>query len=153
PAHTISFNPRRLATALLALSLVAVPAVRGADELAPSRRPSPAEAALTAERAHHLSELGVDRWLSAGATGRGVKVAVLDSGLRGYKDQLGKALPAKVSVHSFRKDGNLEARDSQHGVLCGEVIHALAPDADLLFANWEEDDAETFFKAVRWARE
>jgi subtilisin family serine protease len=59
----------------------------------------------------------------------------------------------KVSVHSFRKDGNLEARDSQHGVLCGEVIHALAPDAELLFANWEEDDADTFLKAVRWARE
>jgi subtilisin family serine protease len=152
PALSPQLRTRRLATALFALALFAVPAVRGADEMVPSR-PSPAEAALTAERTHHLSELGVDRWLAAGATGRGVKVAVLDSGLRGYKDQLGKALPAKVVVHSFRKDGNLEARDSQHGVLCGEVIHALAPDAELLFANWEEDDAETFLKAVRWARE
>ncbi|HEX5268909.1 MAG TPA: S8 family serine peptidase [Gemmataceae bacterium] len=142
-------SPRLFAPALLALVLPAVPAVHGADETLSSRGQS---ATLTTERARHLTELGVDRWLATGATGRGIKVAVLDSGLRGYKDQLGKALPAKVSVRSFRKDGNLEARDSQHGILCGEVIHALAPDAELLFANWEEDDADTFLQAVRWAR-
>jgi subtilisin family serine protease len=140
-------------TALLTLSLIVTPAARGADEAIPSRRSSPAEAALAAERAHHLAELGVDRWLAAGSSGRGIKVAILDSGLRGYKDQLGKALPARVATRSFRKDGNLEAHDSQHGILCGEVIHALAPEAELLFANWEEDDADTFLKAVRWARE
>src|SRR5581483_9747219 len=65
---------------------------------------------------------------------------------------LGKALPAKVSVHSFRKDGNLEARDSQHGILCGEVIHTLAPDAELLFANWDPDSCDGFLEAARWAR-
>jgi subtilisin family serine protease len=135
--------------ALLTLSLFAVPATRGADESIPSRQPS----AIAAERAHHLSELGVDRWLAAGSSGRGVKMAVLDSGLRGYKDQLGKALPAKVTVRSFRKDGNLEAHDSQHGILCGEVIHTLAPEAELLLANWDEDDAASFLDAVRWARE
>src|SRR5206468_4989931 len=99
-----------------------------------------------------LAELGVDGWLAAGASGRGIKVAVLDSGLRGYKDQLGKALPAKVTARSFRKDGDLEARKSQHGILCGEVLHALAPEAELLFANWEPDRPEQFVEAVRWAR-
>src|SRR5206468_7292027 len=98
-----------------------------------------------------LAELGVDGWLAAGASGRGIKVAVLDSGLRGYKDQLGKALPAKVTARSFRKDGDLEARKSQHGVLCGEVIHALAPEAELLFANWEPSNPQKFLEAVRWA--
>ncbi len=53
---------------------------------------------------------------------------------------------------SFRNDGNLEARDSQHGILCGEVIHALAPDAELLFANWEPDSPAAFLEAVRWAK-
>ncbi len=144
--------PRLPATSLLAWLLLIVPA-RGADETLSPRAPSSADTTLTKERSHHLAELGVDRWLKVGGTGRGVKVAVLDSGLRGYKDQLGKALPAKVSVHSFRKDGNLEARDSQHGILCGEVIHTIAPDADLLFANWDEDDAPSFLQAVRWARE
>ena len=92
-------------------------------------------------------------WHAAGCRGQGVKVAVLDTGFRGYRDFLGKALPAKVTARSFRADGNLEARDSQHGILCGEVIHALAPDAELLFANWDGDRPEQFLDAVRWARE
>src|SRR5262249_23234634 len=104
------------------------------------------------ERAEHLAQLGVDRWHAAGTRGRGVKVAVLDSGFRGYKRVLGEILPAKVTAHSFRKDGNLEAKASQHGILCGEVVHDLAPDAELLLANWEPDDAESLLKAVRWAR-
>ena len=56
-------------------------------------------------------------------------------------------------TRSFRSDGNLEAHDSQHGILCGEVVHALAPDAQLLFANWEAESPDSFLDAVRWARE
>jgi hypothetical protein len=105
------------------------------------------------QRAKHLALLGVDRWHAAGFRGRGVKIAVLDSGFRGYKEHLGKALPAKVVVRSFRGDGNLEAKDSQHGILCGEVLHALAPEAELFFANWEPDRPDQFLEAVRWARQ
>jgi subtilisin family serine protease len=104
-------------------------------------------------RQQHLARLGVDRWHASGFRGQGVKVAVLDSGFRGYRQFLGKALPARVTVRSFRDDGNLEARDSQHGILCAEVLHALAPDADLLLANWEPDRPESFLAAARWARE
>src|SRR5207253_9655822 len=46
----------------------------------------------------------------------------------------------------------LEARGSQHAILCGEVIHTRAPDAELLLANWDVDDPATFLDAVRWAR-
>ena len=87
-----------------------------------------------------------------GWRGQGVKVAVLDSGFRGYKGHLGEVLPDHVTVHSFRDDGDLEAKDSQHGILCGEVVHAIAPDAELLFANWEPERPEQFLEAVRWAR-
>jgi len=104
------------------------------------------------ERKRFLARLGVDRWHAAGINGRGIKIAVLDSGFRGYKEQLGKALPGQVKVHSFRSDGNIEARDSQHGILCGEVLHTIAPDAELLFANWEPDRPDQFLDAVRWAR-
>jgi len=100
-----------------------------------------------------LARLGVDQWHKAGVRGSGVKVAVLDSGFRGYKDFFGKSLPKNVTTRSFRKDGNLEARDSQHGILCGEVIHTIAPAAELLFANWEPDDADAFLAAVKWAKE
>src|SRR5262245_38804384 len=36
-------------------------------------------------RKQHLARLGVDRWHDAGLRGRGVKIAVLDSGFRGYR--------------------------------------------------------------------
>jgi subtilisin family serine protease len=99
-----------------------------------------------------LSQLGVADWHKQGYRGQGLTIAVLDSGFRGYRAHLGKSLPAHVTVRSFRTDGNLEARDSQHGILCGEVLHTLAPAADLLFANWEADRPDQFLDAVRWAR-
>src|SRR5262249_26587710 len=39
------------------------------------------------------------------------------------------------------------------GILCAEVVHALAPEAKLLFANWEPDRPDQFLQAVRWARQ
>jgi len=101
----------------------------------------------------HLARLGADRWQAAGYRGQGVKVAVLDTGFRGYRKFLGTALPARVTVRSFRDDGDLEAKDSQHGILCGEVIHALAPDAELLLANWDWNCPDQFLQAVAWARQ
>lgn len=97
--------------------------------------------------------MGVVDWHQAGRRGKGVKVAVLDSGFMGYREAKGEVLPAGLKVKSFRKDGRLDARDSQHGVLCGEVIHHLAPDAEILFANWEPERPESFLDAVRWARD
>jgi subtilisin family serine protease len=47
----------------------------------------------------------------------------------------------------------LEAKNSQHGILCGEILHALAPDAQLLLANWDPDSPDEFLKAVRWAHQ
>ena len=105
------------------------------------------------ERARIMAQLGVDRWHAAGYRGQGVKIAILDSGFKGYREHLGKALPAQVTARSFRSDGNLEAKDSQHGILCGEVIHALAPDAELLLANWEAEKPDQFLQAVQWARD
>jgi hypothetical protein len=99
-----------------------------------------------------LSKAGVERWHRAGFRGKGVAVAVLDTGFRGLREQRGKSLPEKVTARSFRLDGNLEARDSQHGILCAEVVHALAPEAELLLANWEPDSPQSFLDAVRWAR-
>jgi subtilisin family serine protease len=100
----------------------------------------------------HPALAGVARWHSAGYRGRGVGVLVLDTGFRGYREALGSALPREVKVRSFRADGNLEARPSEHGILCAGVIHALAPEAELLFANWEPGRPERFLEAVRWAR-
>ena len=108
--------------------------------------------ARTQLRAQHLARLGVDRWHAAGYRGQGIKVAILDTGWRGYQIHLGGALPVHVIAHSFRADGNLEAKNSQHGILCAEVLHSLAPDAELLLANWDLDRPDEYLHAVRWAR-
>lgn len=99
-----------------------------------------------------LQDLGVLKWHQQGFKADGVKVAILDTGFHGYRTHLGKSLPARVAVRSFRKDANLEARDSQHGILCGEVVRALAPNVEILLANWEVDRPDSFLEAVRWAR-
>src|SRR5262245_7778653 len=57
--------------------------------------------------AQQLARILVDRWHQSGRRGKGVKVAILDSGFRGYRDHLGKSLPAKVTTGSFRLDQNL----------------------------------------------
>lgn len=125
----------------------------GASEKSASEGASTPLSSLTSLlRGEHLARLHVNGWHARGFRGQGLKVAVLDSGFRGFRDQLGQALPDRVTARSFRRDGNLEARDSRHGILCGEVIHSLAPDAELLFANWDADRPEEFLEAVRWAR-
>src|SRR5262249_51021298 len=115
--------------------------------------PQPPSASTLEQRRRHVARVGADRWHAAGYRGQGVKVAVLDTGFRGWHDHLGKALPAHVTARSFRSDGNLEFRESQHGILCGEVIHALAPDAELLFANWEPGHEDQYLNAIRWAKD
>src|SRR6266404_216270 len=58
-----------------------------------------------------LVQLGAARWHAAGFRGQGIKIAILDSGFRGYRAHLGHALPAQVAVRSFRGDANLEAKN------------------------------------------
>src|SRR4051794_4256427 len=100
----------------------------GRDTSAPTIEQATAEPALHAGydalnlRRSHLENLGVARWHALGWEGQGVKVAVLDSGFRDYREFLGAGLPRRVLARSFRKDRNLEARASQHGILCAETI-------------------------------
>jgi subtilisin family serine protease len=123
------------------------------EEATPDSIPGQANCSPVLGRTRHLAQLGVQRWHDSGTFGQGVKIAILDTGFQGYKKYLGKALPKQVNVRSFRRDGNAEAKGSQHGILCAEVVHALAPQAELLLANWEPDDPGSFLDAVRWARQ
>src|SRR5205085_11830924 len=104
------------------------------------------------DREQHLANLGIANWHRDGQRGQNITIAVLDSGFRDYRQFLGKGLPKSVKTRSCRQDQNLEARDSQHGILCAEVLHALAPEAELLLVNWEPDDPRAFLEAVRWAK-
>ncbi|HET6692587.1 MAG TPA: S8 family serine peptidase [Miltoncostaeaceae bacterium] len=82
-----------------------------------------------------LQFMGADRWQAAGFSGHGVKVAVVDSGFSGYADVLGDTLPANVVARSFRSDGNI-AGGSDHGLRAAEVVHRVAPGAQLYLVNF-----------------
>src|SRR5436190_19856205 len=73
------------------------------DYLSPEKLEAPA-----LERRLRLEELGVSRWHEQGWRGQGVKAVILDSGFRDYRQFLGKGLPTRIKVRSFRKDGKLE---------------------------------------------
>ncbi|MFA7249344.1 MAG: S8 family serine peptidase [Dehalococcoidia bacterium] len=79
--------------------------------------------------------VGADAWLQGGLTGRGTKVAILDTGFAGYKDVLGSTLPAQVTARSFRADGAIEG-SGDHGRRAAEIIHSVAPGAELYLVSF-----------------
>jgi len=74
---------------------------------------------------------GADTWQAAGFTGKGVKVGIIDLGFSGYTRFLAGA---NVTTRSFRRDGLLSTPnnpDDYHGTACAEIVHEMAPDAQL----------------------
>ena len=92
--------------------------------------------------AAEATETPVDLWaairpetLWKGRTGRGVRVAVVDSGIDAeHPDLKGKV---KGSVEAVAEDGRIEFRPSTsgdqagHGTACAGIIASIAPDVDL----------------------
>jgi len=78
------------------------------------------------------------------------KVCVIDVGFEGYRDLLGTELPNSVVTSSFTDSGDIEEGEV-HGTACAEIIHDMAPEADLYLANvyWDSD----MIDAVNWAVE
>ena len=92
-----------------------------------------------------------DKWHNSSVTGKGVKVAVLEcGGFEGYKDlQNQSELPENETVKSFREDGDITAGGNKHGSACAEIIHDVAPDAELFLVNYD-DPFFNFSRAVDW---
>ncbi len=88
-----------------------------------------------------------DQWQARGLTGRGVKVGILDLGFGGYQDLLGNELPAEVTVQAFGDD---YAFDTEvHGTACAEIVHEMAPEAELYLAYYDGSDV-AMGQAVEW---
>jgi len=100
-----------------------------------------------------LAAINGPAWHTAGYTGSGVKVAIIDGGFTGYNDLLGVDLPASVTVKNFVDGENDSQVDgaSPHGTACAEIIHDIVPDATLYLAKVSTnlDLAE----AVAWAKD
>lgn len=72
---------------------------------------------------------GADKWQAAGIKGKGIKIGIIDGGFGGYEALLGKELPQKVTLKSFRPNG--DAGKDVHGTAVAEIVHAMAPEAEI----------------------
>ena len=83
-----------------------------------------------------------------GVTGTGVRVGVISDGIRGLSQSIASGdLPASgITSMSFRADGNLNA--GAEGTALLEIIHDIAPGAQLFLANF--DTSLAFIQAVNW---
>ncbi len=89
-------------------------------------------------------------WHAKGFTGKNVKVAIIDGGFAGLTDrQAAGELPTNVVTQDFC--GGRFATETHHGTGVAEIVHEMAPDAQLLLlcVDTEVDlaNAEAFAKA------
>lgn len=89
-------------------------------------------------------------WHEQGITGQGVKVGILDLGFGGYEDLLGAELPDNVTVATFGDDYAFDIE--VHGTACAEIVHEMAPDAELYLAYYDGSDA-AMGQAITWLME
>ena len=69
-------------------------------------------------------------WHAKGFTGKGVKVAVIDGGFQGLAERQAEGeLPANVVSQDFC--GGHFATATDHGTAVAEIVHEMAPDAQL----------------------
>ncbi len=98
-----------------------------------------------------IDDMNVDAWHAAGIKGDGVKVAIIDGGFIGYEALLGTDLPATIIAKNFT-DGEADPGDvdtgTEHGTACAEIIHDIAPEADLylikIATNLDLQEAVTY---------
>ena len=87
-----------------------------------------------------------------GLTGRNVKVGVLDFGFQNYSKLVAaKRMPEPKSAKAWNKEKNFELGTS-HGTACAEIVHTMAPDAELYLAAMGGDASslDQFANAAQW---
>lgn len=104
-------------------------------------------------------------WAWGGATGRGVRVAIVDSGIEADHPAVGGQVRGAIIVHydgrtrtKVRIEEDREKRDVfGHGTACAGIIHSLAPEAELYSVRVLGRDltgrALQFAGGLRWAIE
>lgn len=116
-------------------------------------------------RAHALAAglpPGVDRdWAWAGATGAGVSVAIVDSGVDGEHELVGGV--ARASHVHRNGEGELRVVEESvgdragHGTACASIIRAIAPECELwdvcVLGAEAKGSSGALVQGVRWAVE
>ncbi len=114
-----------------------------------------AEAADDEITSEGLDAIGTETWHEIGLNGQGVRVGVIDSGFMDYDKLLGSELPPehRLTTRSFRPDNDIECSNCSetgqyHGLGTAEVVHDVAPRAELLLSNF--GSGVQFERTVNW---
>jgi subtilisin family serine protease len=120
------------------------------EEIRQLKLPTPAGATGGAVRSEGISIGNVNNWHINGFTGKNVRVGVLDGGFYGYANLIGSDLPQNTkSVYT----GSIsDFNSSEHGTACAEIIHDVAPDAELYLVNAADMDVD-YTSAVNWLKQ
>ena len=111
------------------------------------------------ERITPLEEI-TREWAWGGSTGRGVKVAILDSGVEASHPAVGR-VAGYVSVSQGAQGIEFEEGPHEdvfgHGTACAGIIRSLAPDCELysvrVLDRFLSGRGEVFAAGLRWAIE
>ena len=75
-----------------------------------------------------LDLLGIPAYHERDFKGQNIRVAIIDGGFQDYSLYLGSELPDAVDTISFN---TVIENGSTHGTFCAQIIHDIAPDAEL----------------------
>lgn len=115
----------------------------------------------TVNRVHPLEDI-TPEWAWEGSTGRGVKVAVIDSGVEASHPAVG-GVQGYVAISEPQKGGELVYDETKHddvyghGTACAGIIRALAPECEIysvrVLGPMLTGRGVVFAAGLRWAIE
>jgi len=116
----------------------AIAHIRRPSYALPFPAPEPVEPSLTTGTytTEALTVMNAHNWHAQQHTGAGIKIGIMDIGFEGYTSLKGTELPSSITVQNF-VDSDPDPIDGtdKHGTACAEIIHDIAPDAQLYFAK------------------
>ena len=94
-----------------------------------------------------------------GSTGKGVKVAIIDSGVDKTHPAVKGQVHGYVAMHSGPEGVtyNIEPHEDSHGhgTACAGIIHSIAPDCEIysvkVLSQWLTSSGAAFAAGLRWA--
>lgn len=98
-------------------------------------------------RSEGLAAGNVNNWHDNGITGNGVRAGVLDLGFSGYENLIGSELPENTTA--VYTGSSSDFYSTVHGTACAEILHDVAPGADLYLVNVADMDVD-YPSAVSW---
>jgi hypothetical protein len=96
------------------------------------RRIDPPTRTFSAVESQGLASLNGVAWKSAGFGGEGIKIGIIDPGFRGYVGLQGIEIPV---VNIDCSQSPIDHLDSPHGTAVAEIVHDIAPQAQLFLAK------------------